>query len=75
MEIAAKRSRPFETVIGTDLGVARDWLKKGETIGMPTETVYGLAANALDPEAVMKIFTVKVRGRKFVGIFFFFLFF
>lgn len=33
----------------------------GETVVFPTETVYGLGANALDPEAVKKIF--KAKGR------------
>ncbi|KAI8329731.1 DHBP synthase RibB-like alpha/beta domain-containing protein [Chlamydoabsidia padenii] len=37
------------------------WLSQGETIGMPTETVYGLAANALDANAVAKIFAAKNR--------------
>jgi len=36
-------------------------LKGGELVAIPTETVYGLAANALDPEAVGKIFEVKGR--------------
>lgn len=36
-------------------------LKEGGLIGLPTETVYGLAANALDKEAVKKIFNVKGR--------------
>src|SRR5690606_8082855 len=30
-------------------------------VGMPTETVYGLAANALDPEAIARIFAAKGR--------------
>ena len=38
-------------------------LKKGECIALPTETVYGLAADALNPEAVAKIFEVKQRPR------------
>ena len=29
-------------------------LRAGELVGMPTETVYGLAADALDPEAVLE---------------------
>ncbi|OBZ86639.1 Threonylcarbamoyl-AMP synthase [Choanephora cucurbitarum] len=37
------------------------WLKQGEAVGMPTETVYGLAANALDANAVSKIFAAKNR--------------
>ena len=40
---------------------AAELLKRGEVVGMPTETVYGLAANALDPAAVEKIFIAKGR--------------
>lgn len=40
---------------------AAELLLKGEVVGIPTETVYGLAANALDPEAVKKIFIAKGR--------------
>lgn len=36
-------------------------LKNGEVVGIPTETVYGLAANALDEDAVRKIFVAKGR--------------
>jgi L-threonylcarbamoyladenylate synthase len=36
-------------------------LKEGEVVALPTETVYGLAANALDPAAVTKIFEAKER--------------
>ncbi|HOB20027.1 MAG TPA: L-threonylcarbamoyladenylate synthase [Candidatus Atribacteria bacterium] len=36
-------------------------LRDGEVVAFPTETVYGLGANALDPEAVKKIFTAKGR--------------
>ncbi|HBZ77987.1 MAG TPA: threonylcarbamoyl-AMP synthase [Clostridiales bacterium] len=36
-------------------------LQEGEVVGMPTETVYGLGANALDPEAVKKIYEAKGR--------------
>ena len=38
---------------------AAELIKQGEIVGMPTETVYGLAANALDPSAVSKIFHCK----------------
>ncbi|SDT87776.1 translation factor SUA5 [Verrucomicrobium sp. GAS474] len=38
-------------------------LREGSLVGLPTETVYGLAANALDPAAVAKIFEAK--GRPF----------
>lgn len=36
-------------------------INNGEIVGMPTETVYGLAANAYDSEAVKKIFVAKGR--------------
>lgn len=36
-------------------------LKDGGLVAIPTETVYGLAANALDPEAVKSIFAAKGR--------------
>jgi L-threonylcarbamoyladenylate synthase len=36
-------------------------LRKGELVALPTETVYGLAANALNPIAVAKIFEAKER--------------
>lgn len=38
-------------------------LKDGEAIALPTETVYGLAANALRPNAVAKIFETKERPK------------
>ena len=40
---------------------AAELLQKGEVVAMPTETVYGLAANAFDREAVAKIFVAKGR--------------
>ncbi len=43
----------------TDL--AAKLLKSGKLIGLPTETVYGLAANALNEAAVKEIFRVKGR--------------
>ena len=36
-------------------------LSAGNVVGFPTETVYGLGADALDPEAVKKIFEAKGR--------------
>ncbi len=44
-----------------DVPQVADYLKKGQVVGMPTETVYGLAANALDGAAVAKIFEAKNR--------------
>jgi len=40
---------------------AAQLLSQGEVVALPTETVYGLAANALDPQAVLQIFEIKGR--------------
>lgn len=40
---------------------AAELIKSGETVAFPTETVYGLGANAYDAEAVKKIFAAKGR--------------
>jgi L-threonylcarbamoyladenylate synthase len=40
---------------------AADRLRAGEVVALPTETVYGLAANALDEKAVAGIFRIKGR--------------
>lgn len=47
--------------IGTDIFFAKDCLEKGMTVAIPTETVYGLAANALSDTAVTEIFRIKNR--------------
>jgi L-threonylcarbamoyladenylate synthase len=42
---------------------AAEHLRAGRLVGFPTETVYGLGANALSPEAVARIFEAKGRPR------------
>ena len=42
---------------------AVELLRQGEIIALPTETVYGLAADALDPIAVARVFEAKGRPR------------
>jgi L-threonylcarbamoyladenylate synthase len=42
---------------------AVELLEKGELVALPTETVYGLAADAFNPIAVAKIFEAKDRPR------------
>ena len=46
---------------GTQLVEAAQELKKGNLVAFPTETVYGLGANALLPDSVKQVFTVKGR--------------
>ena len=53
----------MKTVISTDRAAAVELLRKGDVVALPTETVYGLAANALNPIAVAKIFEAKDRPR------------
>jgi len=48
-------------MITKDIQLAVAALKKGEVVGIPTETVYGLAANALDPKAVAQVYALKGR--------------
>ena len=47
--------------IGTNLSKASQLLKNNELVAIPTETVYGLAGNALEPNAIAKIYTTKDR--------------
>ncbi len=49
------------TETGVNLAKAKSFLESGELVGIPTETVYGLAGNAFDVNAVLKIFEVKER--------------
>lgn len=44
-----------------DIDLCADILRRGGTVAFPTETVYGLGANALDPAAIGKIFAAKGR--------------
>lgn len=44
-----------------DIGKAAEFILAGGLVGVPTETVYGLAANGLDSSAVEKIYEVKGR--------------
>lgn len=54
---------PTHTAALFDAAVRRaaESLRAGEVVALPTETVYGLAANALDAAAVARIFAVKGR--------------
>ncbi len=46
-----------------DIDAAAAAIDRGELVVYPTETVYGLGADALDPTAVERVFTVKGRSR------------
>ena len=51
----------FNTETGTNIERAAKLLHDSELVAIPTETVYGLAANGLDSKAIMKIFNAKKR--------------
>ncbi len=57
------KERETERLPANEAGVARagELLRSGGTVALPTETVYGLGANALDPQAVARIFAAKER--------------
>lgn len=56
-KISTSIARPTTVAIKKAAGI----LRHGGIVAFPTETVYGLGANALDPKAVKKIF--KAKGR------------
>lgn len=55
--------QPNMAETGKELSKAKDLLRRGELVAIPTETVYGLAGNALDVASVTRIFEVKDRPR------------
>ncbi len=52
---------PAVAHIGINIQHAQDLLKEGKLVAIPTETVYGLAADAFNPAAVASIFEAKNR--------------
>lgn len=46
--------------IGKDIKKSAALLTEGQLVAIPTETVYGLAGNALDENAVLQIFKAKI---------------
>ena len=55
--IKVNPQKPFKDIVQK----AANLIKKGGLVAFPTETVYGLGANALDKKAVRKIFKVRKR--------------
>ena len=62
MELKTKTAR-LDAAKRADIAHAAELLRRGGTVAFPTETVYGLGANALASEAVAKIFEAKQRPR------------
>jgi L-threonylcarbamoyladenylate synthase len=61
MPEASDRGRADRGLVTTDVGVAVGRLRDGGLVAVPTETVYGLAADADNPSAVARIFEIKGR--------------
>lgn len=47
--------------IGVDIKKSKNLLEKGKLVAIPTETVYGLAANGFNEKAISEVFSVKNR--------------
>jgi len=56
-----KRTCLIEAIAEPELRRAAQLIRAGELVAFPTETVYGLGANALDPAAIEKIYQAKGR--------------
>ncbi|MBA4225296.1 MAG: threonylcarbamoyl-AMP synthase [Hyphomonas sp.] len=56
-------SAPIVPVLPETLALAVEILNEGGLVAMPTETVYGLAADASNPEAVVRLYEAKGRPR------------
>ena len=59
--MAARRRKNIHPASPRSLRAAAARLRRGELVAFPTETVYGLGANALDEKAVANIFGAKGR--------------
>ena len=57
LKVRAEDATPAHPAIAEAASI----LKRGGLVAIPTETVYGLAANALDPAAIARIFEAKER--------------
>ncbi len=51
----------MKTIITSSIEKAASYIKNGEVVAFPTETVYGLGANVFNEEAIKKIFIAKKR--------------
>lgn len=65
LDVAAQQYRRFDLATHRDeaLAAAREAVAKGQNIVLPTDTVYGIGANAFDAQAVRGLLAAKRRGR------------
>ncbi|MEK6396735.1 MAG: L-threonylcarbamoyladenylate synthase [Terriglobus sp.] len=60
---SAQRTLHLQATVPADVDTAAHLLRDGRVVAIPTETVYGLAANALNQTAVESIFVAKARPK------------
>ncbi|MEM6492000.1 MAG: Sua5/YciO/YrdC/YwlC family protein, partial [Pseudomonadota bacterium] len=63
MSALATVAPPIRASDAAGIAAAAAALRSGALVGLPTETVYGLAADASDPDAVARVFAAKDRPR------------
>ena len=63
METIIKKCRKVKQLNNEVIIEAGEILKRGGLVAFPTETVYGLGADALNEEAAQKIYAAKGRPR------------
>jgi len=51
----------IQKISADEVKQAAHYIQQGELVAFPTETVYGLGASALNPQAVKKVYQVKGR--------------
>ena len=65
LSLLHKKHSVMETILLSDndaeLLKAAQFIKDGEIVGIPTETVYGLGADASNPDAVASMLTVDCK--------------
>ena len=59
--MAPRNRLTLDPILSGQVDVAVGHLKRGGVVAIPTDTLYGLAASAVDPEAVACVFEIKGR--------------
>jgi L-threonylcarbamoyladenylate synthase len=60
-KVQTMKTYMLDADIPEDMQRAASWLRAGEVVGIPTDTIYGLSVNALDSEARERLFKIKNR--------------
>ena len=59
--MAPRKSLTLDLSLSAQVDIAVSHLSRGGVVAIPTDTLYGLAASAVDPEAVARVFGIKGR--------------